>query len=166
MNSWTLCIQFVTTLHNSANKSIGKSRPILIDNIFANTYDKLFAGNLLDKMSDHLPNFLIINDIKSSLIKGKIVVRDFEKFNKHHYQQDIIELNNIDLLQWKGVNEMYSVYQDHLVEIINNNAPLKTISVKEKKRRLKPWIITYILISIKTKNSYYETVRKTKAKFW
>ena len=50
-------------------------------------------------MSDHLPNFLIINDIKSSLIEGKIVVRDFEKFNKHHYQQDIIELNNIDLLQ-------------------------------------------------------------------
>ena len=46
---------------------------------------------------------------------------------------------------------MYSVYQDHLVEIINNNAPLKTISVKEKKRRLKPWIITYILTSIKTK---------------
>ena len=26
---------------------------------------------------------------------------------------------------------MYSVYQDHLVEIINNNAPLKTLSVKE-----------------------------------
>ena len=61
---------------------------------------------------------------------------------------------------------MYSVYQDHLVEIINNNAPLKTISVKEKKRRLKPWIITCILISIKTKNSYYKTVMKTKAKFW
>ena len=35
---------------------------------------------------------------------------------------------------------MHSVFQDHLVEIINNNAPIKTLSVKEKKRRLKLWI--------------------------
>ena len=63
---------------------------------------------------------------------------------------------------------MYSVYQNHLVEIINNNAPLKTLSVKEKikiinnnaplktlsvkekKRRLIPWITPCILASIKT----------------
>ena len=33
---------------------------------------------------------------------------------------------------------MYSDYQDHLVVIINNNDALKTLSFKEKKRRLKP----------------------------
>ena len=55
------------------------------------------------------------------------------KFNKYRYLQDITELNNIDLLQYKDVNQMYSVYQDHLVEIISNNAPLKTLSVKEKR---------------------------------
>ena len=44
-----------------------------------------------------------------------MVVRDFKKINKNHYLQDITELNNIDLLQCKDVNQMYSVYQDHLV---------------------------------------------------
>ena len=115
-------------------RALGKSRPTLIDSIFVNTYDKqLFAGNLLDKVSDHLPNFLIINDFKNSLTKIKIVVRDFKVFSKQHYQQDITDLNNIDLLQCKDVNQMYSVYQNHLVEIINNNAPLKTLSVKKRK---------------------------------
>ena len=49
---------------------------------------------------------------------------------------------------------MYSVDEDHQVEIINNNAPLKTISIKEKKRRSKPWITLCIVISIKTSNYY------------
>ena len=49
---------------------------------------------------------------------------------------------------------------------MNNNAPLKTLPVKEKKRRLKPWITPCILASIKTKKSYYKKFMKTKAKFW
>ena len=60
---------------------------------------------------------------------------------------------------------MYSVSQDHQVEIINNNAPLKALSIKEKKRKLKPWITPFILISIKTKNIYYKKFIKTKTKF-
>ena len=68
--------------------------------------------------------------------------------------QDITEFDKIDLLQYKDVNQMYSVDEDHKVEIINNNAPLKTISVKEKKRRSKPWITLCIPISIKTSNYY------------
>ena len=102
VNEWILehyVFKFFTTLHNSANKELGKNRPRLIDNIVVNTYGKqLFAGNFLDKVSDHLPNFLIINEIKNSLTKRKIVVRDFKKCNKHHYLQDITELNNIDVV--------------------------------------------------------------------
>lgn len=62
-----------------------------------------------------------------------MVVIDFTKFHEHHYLQYITEINNIDLLQYKDVNQMYSVYQDHLVEIIKNNAPLKILSEKIRK---------------------------------
>ena len=59
---------------------LGKNKPTLIDNIFVNTFDKqLFAGNFLDKVSDHLTNFLIINDIKNSDTKRKIVCKRFLK---------------------------------------------------------------------------------------
>ena len=54
----------------------------------------------------------------------------------------------------------------YIGKIINNNAQLKTLSVKEKKRRLKPWVTPSMLISIKTKNNYYKKIVKTKAKFW
>ena len=42
-------------------------------------------------------------------------------------------------------NQMHSVYQDHLAEIINNNAPFKTLSVKGKKRRLRKTLSNEIL---------------------
>ena len=64
---------------------------------------------------------------------------------------------------------MHSVFQDHLVEIINNNAPIKTLSVKEKKRRLKLWITPCIhayLHLYKQKIIIIKTFMKTKAKFW
>ena len=123
----TMYSNFLQPCITQPTRALGKSRPTLIDNIFVNTYDKqLFAGNLLD----HLLNLLIINDIKNYLTKRKIAVRDFKKFNKQHYLQDITKLNIIELLQCKDVFQIYSVYQNHLVEIINNNAPLKTLSVK------------------------------------
>ena len=95
----TIYSNFLQTCITEPTRAPGKNRQTLINNLFVNIYDKqLFAGNFLDKLSDHLPNFLIINDIENSLKKRKIVVRDFKKFNKHHYLQDITELNNIDFL--------------------------------------------------------------------
>ena len=40
------------------------TRPSLIDSIFTNLYDKTIdSGNLLDKISDYMPNFVIIKDV-------------------------------------------------------------------------------------------------------
>ena len=40
------------------------NRPSLLDNIFINTHDKeVYSGNIIDKISDHMPNFAIINNI-------------------------------------------------------------------------------------------------------
>ena len=41
---------------------VSSNRPSLVDNIFINIIDKnLYSGNLLDKLKDHLPNFVIYN---------------------------------------------------------------------------------------------------------
>ena len=38
------------------------NRPSLLDNIFINTHDKeVYSGNIIDKISDHIPNFASIN---------------------------------------------------------------------------------------------------------
>ena len=55
----------------------GRNKLSLIDNIFINTCTKsLNAGNIIDKISDHLPNFLIIQNVKEERLKQKIQIRD------------------------------------------------------------------------------------------
>ena len=42
-------------------QSFSYNRPSLIGKIYVNIYDKtVFSGNLLNKITDHLPNFIII----------------------------------------------------------------------------------------------------------
>ena len=44
-----------------------------------------------------------------------------------------------------------NVYQDKLIDIIEKDAPYRTLSRKEQKLRLKPWITKSILNSINKK---------------
>ena len=46
--------------------------------------------------------------------------------------------------------------------MILKHAPLKTLTIQEKKLRLKPWITTGILTSVKTKNRIYRKFLRTK----
>ena len=42
---------------------VARNKPSLIDNIFINSCNRtLHAGNLFDKISDHLSNFLLIQN--------------------------------------------------------------------------------------------------------
>ena len=43
---------------------VAKNRPNLINNIFINTTDKkIDSGNIIDKVSVHMPNFVLVKDI-------------------------------------------------------------------------------------------------------
>ena len=62
-------------------RNVGRNKPSLIDSIFINTCTKsLNAGNIIDKISDHLPNFLIIQNLKEERLKQKIQMRDMKNF--------------------------------------------------------------------------------------
>ena len=51
-------------------------------------------------------------------------------FDKAKYLNDIKEPDNLNLYQYKDVDEMYNVYQNKLIEIIDKNAPYITLSKK------------------------------------
>ena len=56
--------EYWTTLERSAT---------LIDNIFANTYAmNAISGNLVSKISDHLPQFLIVDNLK---VNYKVIIK-------------------------------------------------------------------------------------------
>ena len=53
------------------------NRPSLVDYIFVNIYDKEnHSGNIIDKITDHLPIFGIIRNMRNKLQKQKFKIRN------------------------------------------------------------------------------------------
>ena len=71
----------------------------LIDYIFINTCAKsLNAGNIIGKISDHLPNFLIIHNLKEERLKQKIQIRDMKNFELETFSADLEKWTSLRLL--------------------------------------------------------------------
>ena len=145
---------------------VQRNRPSLIYNIFINIIDKnLYSGNLLDKLTDHLPNFVIIENMNKKPSKQKMKMRGAAHFTLDKYLADLKDLDSVLLQEFSNVNDIYNIYQDRLVEIIDKNLPFKVLSKKESKLKLKPWIAPGILKSIKTKNKIYRKFLRSRRKF-
>lgn len=62
--------------HITGPTRLTQNKPSLIDNIFHNNMSSsCYSGCLTTKISDHLPNFMIFEDIvEKSKVKEKVVV--------------------------------------------------------------------------------------------
>ena len=69
----------------------------LIDNIFFNSIDfHTISGNVVYDLSDHLPNFLIINDLDILCdSKDRIFVRDSSRLNEGSVLNDFATIQYI-----------------------------------------------------------------------
>ncbi|XP_057290861.1 uncharacterized protein LOC130613549 [Hydractinia symbiolongicarpus] len=129
----------------------------LIDNIFYNDIlDECISGNLIPHITDHLPNFLAIEDIHTSRVKNNKKVRDYTKFNTEEFRNELMGINKKqELTSMDDVNLMYNVFHDNLTTVIDKHAPLKPMSKTQLKRSVKPWINDHMLLMIKEKNQLY-----------
>ena len=110
-------------------RKVKYNRPSLVDNIFVNIYDKeIHSGNIIDKITDHLPNFVIIKNMRNKLQKQKFKIRNMKTFDKAKYHNDIKELDNLNLYHYKDEGKMYDVFQNKLIGVIDKNAPYITLS--------------------------------------
>ena len=90
--------------------------------------------------------------------------RDCKNFNTDSYIFDLRKRNlgiSINLIQ--GANDEYNLFYDELINNIDKHVPLKPITKKIYKQRLKPWITKGILKSISVKSQYYRKFLKTKS---
>ena len=98
----------------------------LIDNIFLNSFNHFtISGNLLYDISDHLPNFLILNSTNSYKCKEKQYKRDFSKLN---YQTVFNEFQGIDWVEEfygkDNINQVFDTIYCKVNGVINKRAPL------------------------------------------
>ena len=151
-------------LHPS--KIINSSIPSLIDNILLNSIDhETHSGNLVSKIFDHMPNFILC---KCTQLKPKKdnrgFFRDYKNFNTDSYIFDLRKRNlGISIKFIQGAKDQYNLFHDELINNINKHVPLKPITKKIYKQRLKPWITKGIFKSISVKNRYYKKFLKTKS---
>ena len=76
-------------------KILANNRPSLVDNIFINTLGKeISSDNLVDKISDHMPNFVIVKDILEKKRNRKVKIRDMKKFCKETFLKDLDEIES------------------------------------------------------------------------
>ena len=121
-----------------------------IDNIFANTFTyNATSGNLITKISDHLPQFLIIEDLKVNFKTLNYYKNDYSIFNEETFVDEFAHLdwsniynNNLD------INSKFNIF--------TTKSPLLSIAmylVKNSLRKklnypLKPWI-TKVIVKMK-----------------
>ena len=113
-----------------------------------------------------MPNFAIIKNIFHKKKNQKIRLRDMGHFNENFYQKDLEELKRLNILKHKTVNEMLNTFHGKPLEIIDENAPFKTLLKREKKLKAKLQITKGILQSIRIKNNLYNTCIRKQYQFW
>ena len=84
-NGYQPCITEPTRIING-------NKPSLVDNIFSNSVEKCISGNILDKISDHLPNFVIFETIKDKPKPKYTKRRNMKYSDELKYQADLLLL--------------------------------------------------------------------------
>ena len=126
------CISKPTRIVNNQN-------PTLIDNIFVNTIESPVCGNLIDKISDHLPNLIIL---ENQNIKEKIMTnmhrRDTSNYNPITFQNELVKKFLAKYNMPLSTNELSTTIITTFQESLENNSSMKLISRRKRKLKQKP----------------------------
>ena len=130
----------------------------LIDHIFVKNPLKLIqnkcsSGNLIFNISDHLPNFMILN-INAPSIKDRPYTRIFTEktiktFKDNLGNEDPLLTENDDI----ETNSAYDIFSSNYINLFNKYFPYVKQSIKSFKD--KPYITAGIKVSIRHKNKLY-----------
>ena len=144
---------------------VAGNKPSLIDNIFVNTIEKeVFSGNLMSKLSDHLPQFIFVKNINKPKKRHR-VVKDFSNFDETSYKADLHNIN-FNSCHKKDTESLFNDFHRQYINIINKHIPNKTLSIKEFTWRQKPWVTTAIQRKINQKNKCNAKFVRTNHPFW
>ena len=129
----------------------------LIDNIFFNSLEHLtISGNIISSITDHLPNFLIVNKLSNLPKNTKLLKRDYTKLDEMTLASEFENTNWTKVLfdNSNVTNVSTVVFQnffDYVSKIINKHAPIRKYTRNEIKSLSKPWVTPGIKKSIKIK---------------
>ena len=158
-NSYQPCITEPTRIVNN-------HKPSLVDNIYSNSIETVVSGNLFDKISDHLPSFIIVQNVKNKPQHKPIQRRNMKNFDALKYQADLYlvlqELEMHKTTTYKNAEAAYNFFHKKNAAILHELAPLEFLTRKQVELELKPWITKGILTSTRVKAKLFKLFKKTR----
>lgn len=135
----------------------------LIDNIFCNYSDEhYFAANLINDISDHLPQVVLLGTKCDKRDSRPKVFQDFSRFNSENFLLDFLSINWNELFLHKDINQKTSILIDTVNKLINENVPTKIQKSNRANSSLNPWITAGIRKSIAHKNKLHKKFLKAR----
>ena len=136
----------------------------LIDNILFNSLEySSKSGNLLYELSDHLIQFLIIDDYakERTLPETNIYKRDYSKFNEREFEEIVINgtnWNEVCMLHYNDANLSFKTFYDTINYHLDEMAPFKKVTQKQYKLMLKPWLSKDIINKCNERDSLLKLI--------
>ena len=139
--------QFINTLDTYCFQShiikptrITNHSATLIDHIYFNSLEHhTVSGNLLWDISDHLPNFLIINELTCSSYKPTIYKREYSSYKEEGLLAEVQSVNWEEVVPAEAdVEQLFDSFHNKLTEIVDKHVPLKRVSKRQSKMQSKP----------------------------
>ena len=126
----------------------------LVDNILSNNLnDSVSSDNIYLNLSEHFSKFVSIKRDKIDLKKITMYGRDRSNFSADYFRDDV------SIQQWSSsgtdVNVLTGDFLWRITGCTDRHAPVKKLSPKDVKLRLKPWITTHICKLIKIRDRLY-----------
>ena len=146
---------------------INRDSNTIIDNIFTNNiHPDMKSGNFTVGISDHLASFLIIprKNQNHAPNKQNLFRRSMKNFDKANFVLDYLEIDWGDILEIDKQDPNVSIknFNDKMNMLLDKHMPLKKVSQKEFKRKLKPWISNEIMGKMREKNHTFRKYLRCK----
>ena len=129
-----------------------------IDHIYINSFynQDISSGIIKTDISDHLPVFIIHNDIKLSSFPNKIKkqIRLINSTQILAFKTELGKINWAHITSCQSSNDAYDLFLEKFITLYNTHFPIKTIEIKTKSL-FSPWITNGLLKSSKQKQKLY-----------
>ena len=130
----------------------------LIDNIFSTvTGQPSISGNLVYKISDHLPQFSIFPLEQTNASRNTDChYMNWSKFNRESFILDYMDIDWDYEFRRPGPidpNTGFDIFNSKMQNLVSKHVPMSKLTKKQLKR--KPWITSAIVKSISKRNHFF-----------
>ena len=105
---------------------ISEHSSTIIDNIFINLINEnVISGNILTRISDHLPQFLILRNANIPHHKLAVSKSDYSRYNEGNFVSDFNEIEFSYLNGNSDINNNYDLFLKDITLLVEKHMPTK-----------------------------------------